>query len=118
MMRGTVRQVRNADPGQKLGGRESTGYGRAFFYSSRDICAIWHGGEYVDLYEPGTTSRDALLGDAIPFDCFNVWDHAADAPTIDRTAGAFRAYMDDRMRTARVVRSGFPGEVWIEEPDA
>lgn len=108
--RGRVSQIRK--------GRASDGYGRVFFYASTEIAAVWHGGEYVDLFAAGTTATEALSDDdAVPFDCFNVWDHENDAPTIERTAHAFRSYMNERMSTCRVVASGFPGEVWLEDDD-
>lgn len=110
MTTGFARQIRK--------GRASDGYGRVFFYSHHDLTAIWHGGEYVDLFPAGTSSREALSGDGEAFDCFNVWDHEKDAPTIERTAQAFQAYMNEQMQTARVVSSGYPGEVWIEDDDA
>lgn len=111
-MTGHVRQVRNAKPGHS-----HDGYGRVFRYHSRELVAIWHGGEYVDLFTPGTSTRDALSGDAIPFDCLNVWDHEHDRPRIARTSQGFRAYMNEAMSSARVVYGAFPGEVWLEQTD-
>ena len=50
------------------------------------IVGTYHGGAYIDL---------SLDGGRSAFDVINVWDYAADRPTIPNTAAAVRAAMRD-----------------------
>lgn len=73
-----------------------SGYGARFAYVD-EIVATWHGGEYIELFPYGTDPKDAIEGDAVPYDVFNVWDHERDEPQIARSSEAFAAYMREAL---------------------
>lgn len=53
------------------------------------ITAVWHGGEYIDLYRSLTEA---------PFHCLNVWDHEAGTRKVPFSESQLRNQLEGWLR--------------------
>jgi len=67
----------------------------AFRYTPGDGCCYrWEGGPYIDVHRLLSSPDGSLREEEAPFVTINVWDYAADAPRITRSAESLMREVD------------------------